>query len=203
MFPWRTLPLDVQLLAVWTICWEASSDFDDRSLRLRSGRRQAQPLCRNFSVLVLMDGSWVIRAAKSVKSRVLSWPFSWRLRISSTSQGLVRQGVVGEGGDPGSAGVVDWVRSVTVEGCIECSRSSCGSEVPAQRGQLVVDRFLLDRSGLLGELTEMCAAGLELANRVGLDLQTVQFGERAFLGCRAEVRVDGADRGRPEPRWVG
>ena len=34
---------------------------------------------------------------------------------------LVREGVVGEGGDPGSASVVDWVGSVAVERCIDRS----------------------------------------------------------------------------------
>jgi hypothetical protein len=48
----------------------------------------------------------------------------------------------------------------------------------------------------------MCAAGFEFANRVGLDLQTVQFGERAFLSGVELGASGGADRGRLEPRRV-
>ncbi len=82
----------------------------------------------------------------------------------------------------------------------------------AECGQLAVDRFLLDRGGLLGELTQVCAAGFELANRVGLDLQTVEFGERAFLSgvevwCElAELIEDVSNLGglgdRPVGEWL-
>lgn len=94
---------------------------------------------------------------------------------------LAREGVVGEGGDPSSAGVVAWRGSVAVEGSVDRPLSSCSPEVLAERGEFAVDRFLLDRGRLLGELAEVGTAGFELANGVGLELDAVELGECPFF----------------------
>ena len=55
--------------------------------------------------------------------------------------GLGGEDVGGEGGDPGSAGVVDRVGHVSVEGVFDCLFSACLAQLSAERDEFVMERF--------------------------------------------------------------
>ena len=57
--------------------------------------------------------------------------------------GLGGEGVVGEGGDPGGTGFVDWSGAVPVERLLGRLGASCGTEFAADGDELLVECFLL------------------------------------------------------------
>ena len=122
--------------------------------------------------------------------------------------GLGGEGVVSEGSDPGSAGVVDLVGQVPVEDLFDRQFAACTTQRGTERDEFLLEYFLLGRRcGLLGELFTVATAGFESAGGATVGFLSVDFREGPLfagveLGCcwrscsRTSRTASGCDVGR-------
>ena len=97
-------------------------DFEGNDGRFWADRRDVDPLFGEVAVAVLVGGGVGDPGSKIGDVTGIELAFLVEVGdLVDDPRRLVRERAVGEGGDPGSAGVVDWAGSVSVEGFVDRS----------------------------------------------------------------------------------